>query len=57
MAQDAQWLTPLLMNLSYSLVDWAILADKENPDAKELKISDAAAKHLSRAFNMVISDK
>ncbi|KAF9967479.1 hypothetical protein BGZ70_009394 [Mortierella alpina] len=57
MAQDAQWLTPLLMNLSYSLVDWAILADKENPNAKELKISDAAAKHLSRAFNMVISDK
>jgi hypothetical protein len=22
---DAQWLTPLLMNLSYSLVDWAII--------------------------------
>ncbi|KAF9573294.1 hypothetical protein EC968_008834 [Mortierella alpina] len=56
-AQDAQWLTPLLMNLSYSLVDWAILADQKNPNAKELKISDAAAKHLSRAFNMVISDK
>ncbi|KAG0205854.1 hypothetical protein BGX28_002589 [Mortierella sp. GBA30] len=56
-AQDAQWLSPLLMNLSYSLVDWAMLADKENPNAKKLKINDAAAKHLSRAFNMVISDK
>ncbi|KAG0288266.1 hypothetical protein BGZ96_007944 [Linnemannia gamsii] len=56
-AFDAQWLTPLLMNISYSLVDWATLADKENPNAKELKVSDAAAKHLSRAFNIVISDK
>ncbi|KAG0071927.1 hypothetical protein BGZ90_012086 [Linnemannia elongata] len=56
-AFDAQWLTPLLMNISYSLVDWATLADKENPTAKELKVSDAAAKHLSRAFNVVISDK
>ncbi|KAF9181251.1 hypothetical protein BGZ50_005619 [Haplosporangium sp. Z 11] len=56
-AHDAQWLTPLLMNLSYSLVDWAILADKEKPNAKELRISDAAAKHLSKSFNTVISDK
>ncbi|KAG9064819.1 hypothetical protein KI688_003079 [Linnemannia hyalina] len=56
-AFDAQWLTPLMMNISYSLVDWATLADKENPNAKELKVSDAAAKHLSRAFNVVISDK
>ncbi|KAG0033477.1 hypothetical protein BGZ82_006093 [Podila clonocystis] len=54
---DAQWLTQLLKNLSFSLVDWAIVADKENPGAKELKISDAAAKHLARAFNIVISDK
>ncbi|KAF9940288.1 hypothetical protein BGZ65_007544 [Modicella reniformis] len=57
MPADAQWLTALLMNLSYSLIDWAILADQENPHAKELRISDAAAKHLSRAFNIVISDK
>ncbi|GJJ76047.1 hypothetical protein EMPS_08406 [Entomortierella parvispora] len=56
-AQDAQWLTPLLMNLSYSLVDWAIMADKEQPKAKKLKISDAAAKHLTRVLNIVISDR
>ncbi|KAF9924559.1 hypothetical protein FBU30_005506 [Linnemannia zychae] len=56
-AFDAQWLTPLVMNLSFSLVDWAMSADKEYPNAKELKVSDAAAKHLSRAFNIVISDK
>ncbi|KAF9350125.1 hypothetical protein BGX34_001390 [Mortierella sp. NVP85] len=54
---DAQWLTPLLMNLSYSLVDWAIIADLESPNAKELRISDAASKHLSRAINIVINDK
>lgn len=54
---DAQWLTSLLKNLSSSLVEWAVVADKENPHAKELKISDAAAKHLARAFNIVISDK
>ncbi|KAI8358294.1 hypothetical protein B0O80DRAFT_520893 [Mortierella sp. GBAus27b] len=56
-AQDAQWLSLLMMNLSYSLVDWAIIADQENPNAKELRISDAASKHLSKAINIVISDK
>ncbi|KAI7824063.1 hypothetical protein BC939DRAFT_152412 [Gamsiella multidivaricata] len=56
-ASDAQWLTPLLINLSSSLVTWAVYADEEKPKAKELKISDAAAKHLSKAFNIVISDK
>ncbi|KAK3827784.1 MAG: hypothetical protein J3Q66DRAFT_321083 [Benniella sp.] len=54
---DAQWLSSLLTDLSYSLVDWAIVADQESPNAKELRISDAASKHLSRAINIVINDK
>ncbi|KAG0367392.1 hypothetical protein BGX24_003240 [Mortierella sp. AD032] len=56
-AFDAQWLTPLCMDLSFSLIFWANWADTEQPNAKELKVSDAVAKHLSRAFNIVISDK
>ncbi|KAF9093735.1 hypothetical protein BGX23_002962 [Mortierella sp. AD031] len=54
---DTQWLTPVLMNMSYSLVDWAIMADREKPNAKELKISDAVAKYLSRAVTYIINDK
>ncbi|KAF9344172.1 hypothetical protein BGX26_004701, partial [Mortierella sp. AD094] len=45
------------MNLSYSLVEWAVYADEERPQAKELKISDAFGKHLSKALNIIISDK
>ncbi|ORZ27204.1 hypothetical protein BCR41DRAFT_346492 [Lobosporangium transversale] len=57
-AADAQWLTPLLMNLSYSLIRWANFADEEQPNAKELKISDAASSsHLSKALHIVIGDK
>ncbi|KAF9114422.1 hypothetical protein BGX27_010893 [Mortierella sp. AM989] len=32
-------------------------ADQERPKAKELKTSDAFGKHLSKALNIVISDK
>ncbi|KAF9124099.1 hypothetical protein BGW39_008442 [Mortierella sp. 14UC] len=56
-AFDAQWLTPLLMDLSFTLIYWATWADTEKSNDKELKVSDAVAKHLSRAFNIVISDK
>ncbi|KAG0044787.1 hypothetical protein BGZ83_009936 [Gryganskiella cystojenkinii] len=56
-APDAQWLTNLLMNLSYSLLDWAIMADQEQPNAKEPKVNDAAGQQLTRAFNIAISDK
>ncbi|KAF9911797.1 hypothetical protein EC991_002099 [Linnemannia zychae] len=56
-AFDAQWLTPLLMDLSFTLIYWANWADTEKSNDKELKVSDAVAKHLSRAFNIVISDK
>ncbi|KAF9431239.1 hypothetical protein BGZ94_005602 [Podila epigama] len=48
----------LIFAITSALEDSAYAeADRENPGAKELKISDAAAKHLGRAFNIVISDK
>ncbi|KAG0341931.1 hypothetical protein BG004_005856 [Podila humilis] len=56
-SQDAQWLTGLLKTLSDNLFYTAVDADKENPRAKELKVSDAAAKNLSKAINIVLSDK
>ncbi|KAF8940654.1 hypothetical protein BGZ58_005390 [Dissophora ornata] len=70
-AQDAQWLTPLLMNISHSLVGWAVFADDERRQEdeerrrtgqplrrkEEAKISDAATKHLSKAFSIAANDR